>query len=91
MSNQPGCSTLFSPFVTVRASYSSDQADTATARGVCRDEKKINKIKPLQQKHLIYLKQTRAGAVSRQSPSCDLVHLQGLMGAVCLFTVDTLV
>lgn len=54
------------------------------------------KLKPLQQrqdaKRLTYLEQIRANIISRQSPSCDLVHLRGLMGAVCVFfTADTLV
>lgn len=36
------------------------------------------------------LGQTKTNHISRQSSSCDLEHLWGLMGAVCVFTAGTL-
>lgn len=51
-------------------------------------------LRPLQQRqdakssHLLGSNEDRPHL---QSPSCDLVHLGGLMGAVCVFTADTLV
>lgn len=63
---------------------------------VCRAKVVWNyaKPKPLQQrqdaKSLTYLDQTRTNRIPCQSPSCDLQHLRGMMGAVCVFTADTL-
>lgn len=57
-------------------------------------ELKPCEVKPLLQRKdtntLTYLDQTRTNRISRQSPSCDPEHLRGLMGAVCVFTADTL-